>query len=73
MASLYENGFYPSFLGSHAEIGTGKGKGFKTSVPQERDKCRDSDYLAIWKHILIAVVTELKPQMTIISAAFDAR
>ncbi|KAK2975469.1 hypothetical protein RJ640_028658 [Escallonia rubra] len=68
-----ENGFYPSFSRSHTEIGTGKGKGFKIRVPWEGDKCRDSDYLAVWKHILIAVVGEFNPQTTIISADFGAR
>ncbi|KAK3037992.1 hypothetical protein RJ639_031579 [Escallonia herrerae] len=68
----YGNGFYPLFSGSHTEIGTGKGKGFNINVPWTRDKCRDSDYLAVWQHILIPVVRAFKPQMTIISAGFDA-
>ncbi|KAG8366172.1 hypothetical protein BUALT_Bualt17G0049000 [Buddleja alternifolia] len=72
--TLHENGsFYPyGNDGSHIMTGEGPGAGYNINVPWENGWCGDSDYLAVWDHILIPVAKKFDPDMIIISAGFDA-
>ncbi|XP_065878815.1 histone deacetylase 5 isoform X2 [Euphorbia lathyris] len=65
--------FYPgNDDGHYTMIGEGPGAGYNINVPWENGGCADSDYLAVWDHILIPVAKKFDPDMVIVSAGYDA-
>ncbi|XP_065865410.1 histone deacetylase 5-like [Euphorbia lathyris] len=65
--------FYPgNDDGHYTMIGEGPGAGYNINVPWENGGCADTDYLAVWDHILIPVAKKFDPDMVIVSAGYDA-
>lgn len=70
--SLHRGGaFYPG-TGSVDEIGEGKGKGFTINIPWPGRGFGDADYLAAFEVLVEPVISAFEPDLTIISAGFDA-
>ncbi len=68
--SLHRYPHYPG-TGSIKEIGEGGGKGYTVNVPLPPG-CGDSDYIYIFKEVLLPIAKKFKPDITFISAGFDA-
>uniref|UniRef100_A0A7N0TC05 histone deacetylase n=1 Tax=Kalanchoe fedtschenkoi TaxID=63787 RepID=A0A7N0TC05_KALFE len=65
--------FYPANDdGNFDMVGEGPGAGYNINVPWENGRCGDSDYLAVWDHILLPVARDYNPDLIIVSAGFDA-
>ncbi|CAN1296730.1 Histone deacetylase 5 [Linum perenne] len=65
--------FYPANDdGFYTNVGEGAGEGYNINVPWENGRCGDSDYLAVWDHVLIPVAKDFDPDIIIVSAGFDA-
>jgi len=62
--------YYPG-TGDIEEIGVGEGRGYTVNLPLPPG-CGDSDYIYIFKEILLPIAKEFKPDITLISAGFDA-
>jgi len=63
--------FYPG-TGGATEVGTGQGKGFSVNIPWDYDGMGDDDYVAAFNHVVLPIASEFKPDLTIVSAGFDA-
>ncbi|GLC33818.1 hypothetical protein PLESTM_000122800 [Pleodorina starrii] len=63
--------FYPG-TGDATETGSGPGVGFTVNVPWNRSGVRDADMLAAFRHVIIPLATEFRPDLVIVSAGFDA-
>jgi acetoin utilization deacetylase AcuC-like enzyme len=68
--SSHQFPFYPG-TGAADEIGTGAGKGFTVNVPLEAG-ATDADYHLAYTTIILPVLEQFAPQLTLISAGFDA-
>ncbi len=68
--SLHRYPYYPG-TGDIEEIGEGEGKGYTVNVPLPPG-CGNSDYIYIFKELLSPIANEFKPDITLISAGFDA-
>ena len=68
--SVHQYPHYPG-TGDIEEIGEGEGKGYTVNVPLPPE-CGDSDYIHIFKKVLLPMANEFKPDITFISAGFDA-
>jgi acetoin utilization deacetylase AcuC-like enzyme len=68
--SLHCYPHYPG-TGNIKEIGEGEGKGYTVNIPLSPG-CGDSDYIYIFEEILLPITKEFKPDITFISAGFDA-
>ncbi|XP_036366924.1 histone deacetylase 6-like isoform X2 [Octopus sinensis] len=70
----YQNGqFWPCLRQSDYDfVGKGPGLGFNINVPLNKIGLTESDYLAIFHHILMPVASEFNPQLVLISAGFDS-
>ena len=68
--STHQYPFYPG-TGAATEIGTGDGLGFTVNVPMEAG-ATDADYLHVHRTIVSPVLDQYKPQLTIVSAGYDA-
>lgn len=53
-------------------MGTGQGKGFSVNIPWDYDGMGDEDYVAAFQHVVLPIASEFKPDLTIVSAGFDA-
>ncbi|XP_020577070.1 histone deacetylase 15 [Phalaenopsis equestris] len=68
----HENGrFYPG-TGAATEVGVMDGKGFSVNIPWSRGGVGDNDYIFAFQHIVLPIASEFAPDITIISAGFDA-
>ncbi|CAD7702301.1 unnamed protein product [Ostreobium quekettii] len=68
----YDGGsFYPG-TGGPTDVGSGQGKGFSVNIPWDYDGMGDEDYVAAFQHVVLPIASEFKPDMTIVSAGFDA-
>ncbi|PKU64419.1 histone deacetylase 15 [Dendrobium catenatum] len=68
----HENGrFYPG-TGAANEVGVMDGKGYSVNIPWSRGGVGDNDYIFAFQHIVLPVASEFAPDITIISAGFDA-
>lgn len=67
--STHQAPFYPG-TGGIEETGAGKAKGTKVNIPLPAG-CGDSKYLAVFKQIVVPVVTRFKPQLIMVSAGYD--
>ncbi|GFR41478.1 hypothetical protein Agub_g2169, partial [Astrephomene gubernaculifera] len=68
----FDNGsFYPG-TGDATETGSGAGLGFTVNVPWNGSGVRDADMLAAFRHVLLPVAAEFRPDLVIVSAGFDA-
>ncbi len=68
--SLHRYPHYPG-TGNIKEIGEGEGRGYTVNLPLP-PRCGDEDYVYIFKEILLPIAKEFKPDITLISAGFDA-
>jgi acetoin utilization deacetylase AcuC-like enzyme len=68
--SSHQYPFYPG-TGAVHETGTGAGKGYTVNVPLEAG-ATDADYLLAYAAIVLPVLEQFQPALTLISAGFDA-
>ena len=68
--SSHQFPFYPG-TGAAGEVGRGEGAGFTVNVPLEAG-ATDADYDLVYRAIAAPVLTQFAPQLTLISAGFDA-
>jgi len=70
--SLHRGGdFYPG-TGEITETGEGDGFGYNVNIPWPRGGFGDSDYLLAFECIIEPVIEAFQPDLTIVSAGFDA-
>uniref|UniRef100_A0A0E0Q4F1 histone deacetylase n=1 Tax=Oryza rufipogon TaxID=4529 RepID=A0A0E0Q4F1_ORYRU len=68
----HEDGsFYPG-TGAANEVGVMDGQGFSVNIPWSRGGVGDNDYIFAFKHVVLPIAAEFAPDITIISAGFDA-
>ncbi|KAF4391688.1 hypothetical protein G4B88_005574 [Cannabis sativa] len=63
--------FYPG-TGAADEVGTMGAEGFCVNVPWSRKGVGDNDYVFAFQHVVLPIASEFSPDLTIISAGFDA-
>ncbi|GAQ90206.1 Histone deacetylase complex catalytic component HDA1 [Klebsormidium nitens] len=63
--------FYPGTGGVY-EVGSGQGAGYSVNIPWPCGNIGDSDYIAAFTRIILPLAYQFAPDMTIISAGFDA-
>lgn len=68
--SSHQFPFYPG-TGAAGEVGQGDGAGFTVNIPLEAG-ATDADYDLAYRAIAVPVLTQFAPQLTLISAGFDA-
>jgi acetoin utilization deacetylase AcuC-like enzyme len=68
--SSHQFPFYPG-TGAADEIGTGDGRGFTVNVPLEAG-ANDADYFLAYSKLVVPVLDQFAPELTIVSAGFDA-
>ena len=68
--SSHQFPFYPG-TGAAGETGTGQGTGFNVNIPMEAGST-DADYDLVYRAIAVPVLEQFKPQLTLISAGYDA-
>ena len=68
--STHQFPFYPG-TGAAAEIGAGRGAGFTVNIPLEAG-ATDADFFAVHDTIVLPVLNAFRPELTIVSAGFDA-
>jgi len=68
--SSHQFPFYPG-TGAVGEVGQGDGAGFTVNIPLEAG-ATDADYDLVYRKVAIPVLTEFAPQLTLISAGYDA-
>jgi acetoin utilization deacetylase AcuC-like enzyme len=68
--SSHQFPFYPG-TGAAGDVGRGHGAGFTVNIPLEAG-ATDADYDLVYRTIATPVLTQFAPQLTLISAGFDA-
>jgi acetoin utilization deacetylase AcuC-like enzyme len=68
--STHQFPFYPG-TGAADEIGTGRGAGYTLNIPLEGG-ATDADYLLVYSALVLPVLEQFAPQLTVVSAGFDA-
>ena len=68
--SSHQFPFYPG-TGAATETGRGAGEGFTVNLPLEAG-ATDADYDLVYRAAAVPVLTQFAPQLTLISAGFDA-
>jgi acetoin utilization deacetylase AcuC-like enzyme len=68
--STHQFPFYPG-TGAAEEIGSGAGAGFTVNVPLDAG-ATDGDYARVHDAIVLPVLDQFRPQLTIVSAGYDA-
>ena len=68
--STHQFPFYPG-TGAADETGSGPGRGLTVNVPLEAG-ATDADVALVHRQIIIPVLEQFQPQLTIVSAGFDA-
>eukprot|EP00250_Pteridium_aquilinum_P005405 c15499_g1_i2 orf=284-2374(-) len=70
----YDGGsFYPMGTeGNYDKIGSGRAAGFNVNVPWPHAGFGDSDYLAVWNHVLLPIAKKFNPDIVLISGGFDS-
>jgi acetoin utilization deacetylase AcuC-like enzyme len=68
--SSHQFPFYPG-TGAADEVGTGAGRGFTVNVPLEAG-ATDADYSLAYSEVVVPVLDQFAPELTIVSAGFDA-
>uniref|UniRef100_A0A7I4DAD9 histone deacetylase n=1 Tax=Physcomitrium patens TaxID=3218 RepID=A0A7I4DAD9_PHYPA len=63
--------FYPGTGWAH-QVGSGPGEGFCVNIPWSCGGIGDGDYLSAFQHVVMPIARQFEPDMTIISAGFDA-
>ena len=68
--SSHQFPFYPG-TGAASETGHGEGVGFTVNIPLEAG-ATDADYDLVYRSIAVPVLEQFAPQLTLISAGYDA-
>jgi acetoin utilization deacetylase AcuC-like enzyme len=68
--SSHQFPFYPG-TGAADEIGTGRGRGFTVNVPLDAG-ATDADYQLAYTALVLPVLEQFQPGLTLVSAGFDA-
>lgn len=68
--SSHQFPFYPG-TGAAGEVGKGDGAGFTVNIPLEAG-ATDADFDLAYREVAVPVLTQFAPQLTLISAGFDA-
>ena len=68
--SSHQFPFYPG-TGAADEVGHGDGRGFTVNIPLEAG-ATDADYDLLYRTVAVPVLEQFNPQLTLISAGFDA-
>jgi acetoin utilization deacetylase AcuC-like enzyme len=68
--SSHQFPFYPG-SGAATEIGTGEGTGYTVNLPLEAG-ATDADYRLVTTAVMLPVLEQFAPQLTIVSAGYDA-
>ena len=68
--STHQSPFYPG-TGAAAETGREAGAGFTVNIPLEAG-ATDGDYTLVHEAIVLPVLEQFRPQLTIVSAGYDA-
>ena len=63
--------FYPG-TGWASEVGSGPGEGFCVNIPWGCGGIGDQDYLFAFQNIVLPIARQFEPDITIVSAGFDA-
>ncbi|XP_024524977.1 histone deacetylase 15 isoform X3 [Selaginella moellendorffii] len=63
--------FYPGSGAAH-EVGSGPGEGFSINIPWPCSGIGDNDYIVAFQHIVLPIAKQFAPDITIVSAGFDA-
>ncbi|XP_024170977.1 histone deacetylase 15 isoform X2 [Rosa chinensis] len=63
--------FYPG-TGAADEVGTMGAEGYCVNVPWSRGGVGDNDYVFAFQHVVLPIASAFAPDVTIISAGFDA-
>ncbi|CAL5091293.1 unnamed protein product [Urochloa decumbens] len=63
--------FYPG-TGAADEVGILGGQGFSVNIPWSRGGVGDNDYIFAFQNVVLPIAAEFAPDITIISAGFDA-
>ncbi|XP_050259424.1 histone deacetylase 15 [Quercus robur] len=63
--------FYPGTGAAH-EVGTMGAEGYCVNIPWSRGGVGDNDYVFAFQHVVLPIASEFAPDLTIISAGFDA-
>ncbi|XP_074726190.1 polyamine deacetylase HDAC10 isoform X2 [Strix uralensis] len=65
--------FWPSLTESDYDaVGLGKGKGFNINLPWNKVGMGNSDYLAVFFHVLLPAAFEFDPELVIVSSGYDS-
>ncbi|XP_066490018.1 polyamine deacetylase HDAC10 [Tiliqua scincoides] len=65
--------FWPLLKESNYDaVGQGKGRGFNINVPWNQVGMGNSDYLAVFLHVLLPVAFEFDPELVLVSAGYDS-
>ncbi|XP_048355545.1 polyamine deacetylase HDAC10 isoform X2 [Sphaerodactylus townsendi] len=65
--------YWPSLRESNYDaVGRGKGMGFNINVPWNKIGMKNSDYLAVFLHVLLPVAFEFDPELVLVSAGYDS-
>ncbi|MBA3297863.1 MAG: histone deacetylase [Acidobacteria bacterium] len=68
--SSHQFPFYPG-TGAADDVGHGPGAGFTVNIPLEAG-ATDADYDLVYRDAVAPIVAQFKPQLTVVSAGFDA-
>lgn len=63
--------FYPG-TGAVGEVGSGRGEGFSVNLAWDSSHMGDGDYVTAFRHVLLPIANEFRPDQIIVSAGFDA-
>ncbi|KAG0478775.1 hypothetical protein HPP92_013494 [Vanilla planifolia] len=68
----HEHGkFYPG-TGAAVEVGVMDGQGYTVNIPWSQSGIGDNDYIFAFQQIVLPIASEFAPDITIVSAGFDA-
>jgi acetoin utilization deacetylase AcuC-like enzyme len=68
--SLHQSPYYPG-TGDADEVGSGNGRGYTVNVPLAAG-ADDAVYIAAFERVVLPIVEQYRPELTLISAGFDA-
>ncbi|KAG5039329.1 hypothetical protein JHK82_011484 [Glycine max] len=63
--------FYPG-TGAAEEVGSMGAEGFCVNIPWSQGGVGDNDYIFAFQHVVLPIAAEFNPDLTIVSAGFDA-
>ncbi|KAG9456774.1 hypothetical protein H6P81_001282 [Aristolochia fimbriata] len=68
----HEGGWFYPGTGAVDEVGLNDGEGYSVNVPWKCGGVGDGDYIFAFQHIVLPIAKEYSPDLTIVSAGFDA-